>query len=89
MLGAERQQDIVRRVNADGVVEVSALGELYGVTPDCIGKVFAPSKRRACSSAPVAAQSGPGPIAAPLASQRAGTSTFPHSAPWPPARWIS
>lgn len=89
MLGAERQQDLVRRVNADGAVEVSALSELYGVTPDCIGEDLRVLEKWACSSAPVAAQSGPGPIAAPLASQRAGTSTFPHSAPWPPARWIS
>ena len=38
MLGAERQQDIVSRIETDGAVEVAALSEAYGVTPDCIRK---------------------------------------------------
>ena len=38
MLGAERQRDIVERVNAEGVVKVAELSTLYGVTQDCIRK---------------------------------------------------
>lgn len=38
MLSAERHEDIVRRVEAEGSVRTLELSALYGVTPDCVRK---------------------------------------------------
>ena len=46
MLPAERQEDIVKRVEQEGTVRVKELSSLYGVTEDCIRKDLAALEKK-------------------------------------------